>query len=234
MSSGGEPKQITNTQYNENWPDIDFSSGYIAYGSDTKDYSNSQGDYEILVQSSSLGPLATNVATDDRHDSNPAWPRTPANGITMAFSSENAQGVPVIKLHSSLKVITELVVGFSPRFNPSDNKWLVYAEYDHRTKFTTIFKIDASSGTNAVGIPLESSEQITTVTDWGVNNKILYTHSGGSSDIWIMDSDGKNQKKLIGTNDQEYSARWSPDGKKVVFASHRSGRSNIYIFNYSK
>lgn len=50
--------------------------------------------------------------------------------------------------------------------------------------------------------------------------------------IWLADSDGKSAPRQI-TNSGKRDAhpRWSPDGKKILFESNRTGTSQLYILD---
>jgi len=54
----------------------------------------------------------------------------------------------------------------------------------------------------------------------------------GTHEIWIMDTDGKNQKRLT-QNQAGYDIfpKWSPDGTKIAFASDRSGNLDIWVMD---
>ncbi len=49
---------------------------------------------------------------------------------------------------------------------------------------------------------------------------VLETQHGGSRDLWIMDSDGGNQKQLTFDSLMETMPRVSPDGRSIIFVSN--------------
>jgi formylglycine-generating enzyme required for sulfatase activity len=53
----------------------------------------------------------------------------------------------------------------------------------------------------------------------------------GEGDIYVMNGDGSDQRRL--TDDPAYDAwpTWSPDGSQIAFASTRSGNPDIYVMN---
>ena len=51
----------------------------------------------------------------------------------------------------------------------------------------------------------------------------------GIQEIYVMDADGKNQRRLTHHPASGYQPSWSPDGKKIAFTSRRNG-GNIQIF----
>lgn len=51
----------------------------------------------------------------------------------------------------------------------------------------------------------------------------------GRSNLWIVDSDGKNHRAIASSSDNFFSPRWSPDGKRVAYASSKEGSVQIYL-----
>ena len=45
----------------------------------------------------------------------------------------------------------------------------------------------------------------------------------GNAEIYVMDADGENQRRLTQNADADYQPSWSPDGKRIVFCSDRDG-----------
>ena len=53
-----------------------------------------------------------------------------------------------------------------------------------------------------------------------------------NEEIWIMDVDGQNPKKLTKDSARDLSPSWSPDGTRIVFASNRGGHwEHIHIMD---
>ena len=55
----------------------------------------------------------------------------------------------------------------------------------------------------------------------------------GDYEIYVMDINGKNQRRLTNSRHGDYSPSWSPDGKRIVFSSKRDGgvTSEIYVMD---
>ena len=60
---------------------------------------------------------------------------------------------------------------------------------------------------------------------WSPDGKqIVFTaFKGFLTDIWVMDADGENQRKLTNHEASERDPDWSPDGTRIAFYSNRDG-----------
>ena len=55
----------------------------------------------------------------------------------------------------------------------------------------------------------------------------------GNFEIYVMDADGGNQRRLTNNPGNDVSPSWSPDGKRIAFVSYRDnpGNSEIYVMD---
>ncbi|HHJ52907.1 MAG TPA: S9 family peptidase, partial [Caldithrix abyssi] len=50
-----------------------------------------------------------------------------------------------------------------------------------------------------------------------------------NSDIYLMDSDGRNQKRMTTNPTSDHQPRWSTDGKSLLFISDRGGSAQAWL-----
>ncbi len=50
----------------------------------------------------------------------------------------------------------------------------------------------------------------------------------GTQDLWVVDSDGENLRRLTNHQSISLSPAWSPEGRRVLYTSYRSGLPRIY------
>ena len=88
--------------------------------------------------------------------------------------------------------------------------------------------------------PLTDSASAKKIGVWGMSGlcfmpggRILYSakESAEANEIWIMDSDGKERKRLTFDPGNDFSPLISPDARYIVFVSNRTGNFEIWRMN---
>ena len=68
---------------------------------------------------------------------------------------------------------------------------------------------------------------------WSPDGKrIAFTSNrDGNDEIYVMNPDGSNVKRLTNNDADDEWPSWSPDGKRLAFQSFRDGNWEIYVMN---
>ncbi len=225
-ATGGLPQNITNTPYDENWPDINFSSGELVFASNSTNSGNTSGDYDIWISGQGyLNPVDPSFNLQDDLERTPSWSRSVMAGINLAYTRVESSGTNIWVSGSS--GILRLTSGTNARFDPTNGQWIAFVDYNVLTPY--IYKMDVLN--TASRELLSTPSGIVGDLDWGVNGKIAYTTSDPNSDIWMMDDDGTDHEKVLGLSGvSEYAPRWSPTADRVAFGSHRFSDFNIFVY----
>ena len=66
---------------------------------------------------------------------------------------------------------------------------------------------------------------------WSPTGKrILFaSNRDGGRDLYLMDADGKNVKRIFGKSADRRHPTWSPDGKQIAYTRREQGKGFIYI-----
>ncbi len=66
-------------------------------------------------------------------------------------------------------------------------------------------------------------------------SKIVFSNNAtGSKELYTVDFDGDNLKRITADKSISMLPRWSPDGKEIIFTSFRSGNPDLYIHSLGK
>jgi tricorn protease len=74
----------------------------------------------------------------------------------------------------------------------------------------------------------QNAEPIRFARNAGIANdgRVAFTYQ---DDIWVVDADGSNPRRLTVNVARDFSPRFSPDGKWIAFTSNRTGNNDVFI-----
>jgi len=174
------------------------------------------GDQANEVTGAGQGGMVTTT-----HDAPDMQSRAVANPKTSEIALMNPDGSGVTRLH---------VFGSDPMVSPDGSKIVYCSQRD--TIYSQIYVMN-SDGTGPNRLTDMRSGDACGPAWSRDGKKIAYyafaqTQPSRNPEIWVMDADGSNSKKLT---DHGMDPSWSPDGRQIAFESRRDGIFQIYAMS---
>ena len=119
---------------------------------------------------------------------------------------------------------------YGPAFSPDATKIAFYNHLDDRT--WSLYRMNAD-GTNIQRIT-HASNTLDWSPGWSPDgSRIVFARSYSSptwrSEIWVMNSDGGNLRRL--GNAEGQGPDWSPDGSRIAYFNYMEGGGDIWLMN---
>ena len=180
---------------------------------------------------STLVRLTNNNAIDSR----PVWSH---GGKSIAFAS-NRDGKNEIYVMdadgSNVKRLTNnLADDVNPMWSPDGRRILFDSERDGNRE---IYVMDADGGNQ---VRLTRNNAVDSTATWSPDGNLIAFASNRDTgppynpynlDIYVMNADGSNVRRIVDDPEYDVSPQLSPDGRKLVFVTGRMGNFDVFEMN---
>ena len=159
---------------------------------------------------------------------------TARRDVIRVTTATTGVGVP-----STVYVVSLLLEGtssFGRNLNISPNGTVTFSGLvtgDYRvTLFGVVANCDVVANPRTVALSSGNEAQIRFDVTCEAPRQIAYVNGdGAAAEIYVISSDGSGAKGLTFDNTLDADPAWSPDGKRIAFASERDGNREIYVMN---
>jgi len=113
----------------------------------------------------------------------------------------------------------------SPAWAPDGQK-LAYVSFE--AKKPVIYVHDLPTGKRSIAANFKGSNSAPSWAPDGRRLAVVLTKDGGQSQIYTLNADGSNVRRLMSSPGIDTEPVWSPDGQWIYFTSDRGGSPQIY------
>ena len=117
-----------------------------------------------------------------------------------------------------------------PAWSPSGDA-IVYTSYRSENRPMLFLSTRGSGKPGRILSKLSSMPQYRAVFRPGGRELAVVMSPSESTEIYRVDTDGKNLRRLTQNRSIDVSPSWSPDGRKLAFVSDRAGSPQIYLMD---
>jgi TolB protein len=203
---------------------------------------------EIAVLDLFTGALHR-LTQNDIRDDEPGWS---PDGKQVVFITQFGRGMEIAMMDADCATLpggcvaavrrltfSEAMLKSSPRWSP-DGSRIAFAAFEVETGSVSIYTMnpDGSHQRPLLGSSARSGHAIwDTLPAWSPDGTRLAFQSNRDNDsfqnfdIYTINADGSDLRRLTRSRGYDGMAAWSPDGQQIAFASNRSGNSELYVMD---
>ena len=233
-ADGGNQQRLTKDRHYDSSPSWPPDGKRIAFTTER------DGNFEIYVMDAD-GGNSQNLSHNPHEDSSPSWS---PDGEQIAFVSDRDGND---ETHRDEIYVMDADGGNQRRLTNNHHAWLPSWSPDgKRIAFTSrvegtfnfdIYVMDADGGNQQ---RLTNNPLLDWQPSWSPDGEQIAFVSGRdehviddrpTSEIYVMDADGQNQRRFTNNRHANTGPAWSPDGERIAFASDKSGNFEIYVMD---
>jgi TolB protein len=152
------------------------------------------------------------------------------DGKSLALGMSQGDNLDIFNIDLSGNIVKRLTnhsgINVSASYSPDGSK---FAFVSNRSGTPQIYIKDIA-GDREERITFQGNYN--TSPSWSRLNRVAFCGSyEGKFDIFTMDPDGRNLRKLTDGQGDNEEPSWSPDGRYIAFCSNREGGYHLYIMN---
>ena len=217
---GYNVKQITFDKSIALFPRWSPDGNYLVYNS------YKEGDPMLYLIDMSSGKISR-ISARDGLNTGARW-ASDGKELVLTLSHESNPDIYGIDLNGKITkhYVNNWGIDVSPSLSPDGKKM---AFVSNRSGSPQIYIKDLINGNEE---RLTFEVKYCTSPVWSRMDKIAFSAmTDGSIDIYTINPDGSNMRKLTESGGNSEDPCWSPDGRYLVFSSSRDGKYGLYIMN---
>ena len=179
--------------------------------------------------------MLVRLTNNNAIDNEPAWS---PDGTRIAFWSNRDGGKEIYVMDadgSNVKRLTNnLADDVNPSWSPDSRRILFESERDGNQE---VYVMDADGG-NQIRLTRDNAADAT--ASWSPDGSLIAFASNRDTglpynpynlDIYLMNADGSNVRRIVDDPEYDVAPQWSPDGRKILFMTGRNGNFDVYVMN---
>lgn len=163
---------------------------------------------------------------------NPDLPAADAGRIAFMGPLHQAQNMQVFVVNADGTGLTHVSQlnqeGYFPSLSP-DGTTVAFVATGERTP--DIFTVNVATGENINITNKAGTDNQPVWSPDGSQIAFISDREGGDIDLWVMDADGTNARRVTRTPGDDTLGGWSPDGSQIVFSNRNELGESLWVAN---